>query len=209
MEEELIDELNLEIDNLNSKKENILCDYNSLINDLNTISTERYDLEKKSKRLAKTIELIVEDRLEKLSSIWALITMIISCNFLMSFCNKEFLEAFLMTMFCSVPISKIGFYICELLFYNKFEQFFIKHCGDLKSLCNKLEGVNVSVDMLDKSFSDTEAKKSNLCSLLVDINNLLDTKNNELASLCSISPLDESLSDSLKKGSFKKLIRKP
>ena len=188
MEEVLIEETGSDITTLNIGKENKLKEYDENIRDYNDDYDKKWKLKREIASLKKYIDLSVEDRIEKLTSIWALLTAIFSYDFL-TFWGGEILSSFLITIFCSVPISTIAFYLLEIVFYDKFVQLFSMVSPDLKKLYDIYDELNDDISKVNGDIQKSKPSENASYKEIVETEQKISEEKKELIVLNSSEPI--------------------
>ena len=124
---------------------------------------KRAELKHELASLKKYIDINIENRLEKITSVWAFITAILSYDFLTFWCANA-LDSFLITMFCSVPVSTIAFYTFEIVFYNKIAHFLSRFNRDLERLFDQYDKLNDDIVKINKDIEVIESSKKIACN---------------------------------------------
>jgi len=185
MEKIMIEGLVSNIATLNIERNNKMNEYNQILRNCNASHDKRSRLKSESAGMKKYIDLSVEDRLEKITSAWALFTAIFSYDFL-TFWGGEILDSFLITMFCSVPISTIVFYLCEIVFYDKFVQLLSIFSPDLRNIYNEYDNLNEHIKEANKEIEALEHSKMVSYNELISLEQKIDKNNNQLMNLASV-----------------------
>lgn len=204
---------------LNLEKRKKIDEYNKIVKSYNVACDKRVKLKREADALEKELDIIVEDKIEKLTGVWALLTAFFSYDFL-TFWGGEWLYSFLITMFCSVPISTIALYLIEIVFYDKFVQFFSMIDQNLKRLYSIYDDLNDDISKVNEDIKNIKISKRVLYRELINQEKTANKEKHQSTVLKSselsknnsgslnLNPIDSNKTVIVEGFTFKKRVKK-